>query len=417
MPTRFLLIFVTFLLAVLLYVDRACISVAKEEVTGELELSDTQWGWVMSAFALGYALLQTPSGVLADRFGPRRVLAGVVVFWSVFTGLTGLVWQYWTLLVVRFCFGAGEAGAFPGCARAVYAWLPVSERGLAQGVNFSGGRLGAAFAMPGVAWMIERLGWRTSFLVLGAVGFVWAAAWYWWFRDDPAEHAGLSPGEREHILAKRQQAIAGPPAGTKLTTAAVVRSGNMWLIMGQYFASNFTFFFCLTWLPPYLKRTYELDSVQAGFYAMWPLLAGVVGNWTAGAVVDALYRRGRWHGSRRLPAIAGFVLAAAGVAALPLMTDVAAAVVCLTLAVFGADMTLSPSWSVCIDIGGRSAGAVSGTMNMAGNLGSFVTALAFPYLTAWTGSEAPFFFVGAALNLLAVAAWLGIRPDRPLEGC
>jgi MFS transporter, ACS family, glucarate transporter len=158
-PQRYLLVVGTFLLAVLLYVDRVCISTAEAAISQDLRLTPEQFGWILSSFALGYALFQTPSGLLADRFGPRRVLAGVVVIWSVFTGLTGAVRHFSSLLVIRFLFGAGEAGGYPGVARAVYSWIPMRERGVVTGINFSGGRLGAAFAMPAVAcWCMTSAG-------------------------------------------------------------------------------------------------------------------------------------------------------------------------------------------------------------------------------------------------------------------
>ena len=162
-PKRYVLICGTFLLSMLLYVDRACISSAKEPIWEDLRFNDTQWGWIMGAFSLGYAICQTPAGWLADHYGPRRLLTSVVAFWSVFTWLTGAAWNFGSMLLARFLFGAGEAGAFPGCARAFYSWLPQSERGLAQGINFSGSRLGAAVAMPFVAWMIDQVGWRNIY--------------------------------------------------------------------------------------------------------------------------------------------------------------------------------------------------------------------------------------------------------------
>lgn len=415
-PKRFLLIVGTFLLAVLLYVDRICISTAKEPITRDLQLSDEQFGWVLSAFALGYALFQTPGGMLADRYGPRRVLTGVVAAWSLLTGLSGAAFNFTSMLVVRFLFGAGEAGGYPGIARAVYAWVPMRERGVITGINFSGGRLGAAFALPIVAWLVEQLGWRETFVVLMLVGFVWAIAWYLWFRDDPEQHPRISGQERDMILRERQPAGAGakddaPP----FRTSRLLQSRNAWLAMAQYFCSNFTFFFCLTWLFPHLRQTYQLDSVAAGWYASAPLLAGAAGNIFAGWLIDRIYRSGRWKLSRQVPAIAGFLLAAVGVAASIFMQTPGAAVAWLSVAIFGADMTLAPSWSLCIDIGRKNSGAVSGTMNMAGNLGSFVTSLAFPYLLAWTGTATAFFFVGAALNVLAAGLWLLVKPERPIE--
>jgi ACS family glucarate transporter-like MFS transporter len=280
-------------------------------------------------------------------------------------------------------------------------------------VNFSGSRLGAAFALPLVAAMVETIGWRPSFVVLAVVGFVWAIGWWLWFRDDPARHPGVSPAEKRLILEGRR--LPGAEAAGLLPASRLLASRNVWLAMGQYFCSNFTFFFCLTWLFPHLRSTYRLGAVEAGLFSAAPLLAGAFGNWAGGLLVDTLYRRGAWGRSRRMPAMLGFALAAAGLIGSAQADSALAAVAALSLAVFGADMTLPPSWSLCIDVGRGHAGKVSGTMNMAGNLGSFVTGLAFPYLQAWTGSAAPFFYVGALLNVLAILAWRAVRPERPIE--
>ena len=412
-PTRFLLVFGTFLLSVLLYVDRACISVAKNSVSASLNFSDTQMGWVLSAFALGYALFQTPSGMLADRFGPRRILSAIVVLWSAFTALTAAAWSFASMLVLRFLFGASEAGAFPGISRAVFSWIPMRERGLVTGINFSGSRLGAAFALPAVAWLIQSIGWRPAFAVLGLIGIVWAVFWMWWFRDRPEDHRRISADEKAYILKHRQQSVPGAKAGISID--ALLHSRNMWLAMLQYFGSNFTFFFTLTWMFPHLQEKYELGLVQAGWYASIPLIAGAAGNWFSGRLVDVIYLRGNWALSRRLPAMAGFALVTAGLLASLQMESAVGAVFFLSMAIFGADMTLSPSWSFCVDIGRQNSGAVSGTMNMAGNLGSFITALAFPYLKTWTGDDQPFFLLGAVLAALSALAWLWMKPDRPVN--
>jgi ACS family glucarate transporter-like MFS transporter len=412
MPTRYKLIAWTFSLSMLLYIDRVAISTARSPLSEAFNLSDTQFGWVLSAFALGYALFQTPAGVLADRYGARRVLALIVALWSVFTALTGLAWSFASLLLFRFLFGAAEAGAYPTCARAFYAWLPAAERGLAQGINFSGSRLGAAFALPAVAWLVVAAGWRGAFVILGAFGVAWAFAWYAWFRNTPAEHPGVSETERQLIAAGRP--AADPVAERAPRVGMLWRSRNVRVAMGQYFASNFTFFFCLTWLFPHLQRTYQLEAMYTGLLAAMPLVGGALGNWGGGAVVDSLYRRGRWRESRQYPAIFGFILAAFGLLASLAFQSPLPAVLCLTLAMFGSDMTLPPSWAFCIDIGRSNAGAVSGTMNMAGNIGSFVTSLAFPYLLAMTGSTTPFFVVGAGLNLAAAWLWTRARPDIPV---
>ncbi len=370
-------------------------------------------GWILSSFALGYALFQTPSGMLADRLGPRNILTIIVILWSTFTALTAAAWNYASMLTVCFLFGASEAGAFPGISRAVYSWFPIKERGLVTGINFSGSRLGAAFALPMVAWLIHAVGWRLTFIILGIIGILWAVLWFYWFRNSPEEHHGISDKEKEYIIRNRQKADETERAGIRMNT--ILKSGNMWLAMLQYFASNFTFFFTLTWLFPHLQTKYSLEIVEAGFYASAPLIGGALGNWFSGWLVDVIYRRGSWKMSRRIPAMIGFSLVIIGLLASLKMETVSGAVIFLTLAIFGADMTISPSWSFCVDIGRRNSGAVSGTMNMAGNLGSFITALAFPYLQAWTGSVKSFFIIGASLAFFAVICWGFMNPNNPIE--
>ena len=411
---RHLLIVSTFLLSVLLYVDRTCISTAKDAVCADLGLNKEQWSWVLASFAFGYALFQTPGGAMADKLGGRFVLTAVVAAWSVFTGLTAVAWNFVSMLVIRFLFGAGEAGAFPGMARVVYSWIPVKERGLVKGINFSGSRIGAALAMPGVAWLIHQVGWHKAFLVLMVVGFAWSAFWWLWFRDDPTQHKTISKTELDFILANRQDGSANSAKPEPLRVGKMFASGNLWLMMIQYFGSNFTFFFSLTWLYPYVKTKYNLTAVDAGFYAMIPLLAGAVGNVFSGWLVDFLYRTGRGTLSRKLPAIAGFALAALGMVMSLDQQSAAGAIAWLSVAIFGADMTLSPSWSFCIDIGGKHAGAVSGTMNMAGNLGSAITALAFAYMPESSRGNVAFFYTAAALSGVAIVCWLLANPGKKI---
>lgn len=401
-----------FLLSLLLYIDRICISVAKDPIAGDLALSDKAMGWVLSSFALGYALFQVPSGMMADRYGPRKVLASIVTIWSVLTAATGAAWNFISLLVTRFLFGVGEAGAFPGMSRAIFSWIPLRERGFIIGLNFSGSRLGAAFALPFVAWLITDFGWRTAFVILGAIGIFWAILWWLSFRDRPEDHPSLSAEEKEEIISTRQQ-VKTEDAAT-LSMPIILASKNMWSAIVQYFCSNFTFFFALTWLFPHLKNKYELGTMEAGWYAVAPFIAGAIGNWVSGAMTDKLYNDGAWSRSRKLPAMIGFALAAFGMIGSIYMETPLTAVIMLSIAIFGADMTLPPSWSLCVDIGKKNSGMVSGTMNMAGNIGSFVTALAFPYLTAWTGSVDFFFYSAAILNILAIGFWWRVKVEDGL---
>ena len=392
-PRRYAVVFVLFILSTITYIDRVCISTAKEPIAAEMSLSDSAMGLVFSAFALGYALAQIPSGWFADKAGPRIALTIVVGAWSALTALTGAAWNLTSLVAIRFLFGIGEAGAFPCSARAIVNWLPPGERGRANGVLFSGARLGGALAFPLLAWMLARWPWRKSFLILGCVGIGWALFWFLWFRDYP--EGRKSAGE------------ADAPASVSLST--IFRSRGMALAMAQYFASNFTSFLSLSWMLPYLKKQYGLSASTAAAYAMLPLLLGAVSQWLSGWLVDAIYHS-EWRAwSRRLPAMLGFTISALGLFALTQAKSAEAAIACFTLAAFGADMTISPSWVFCSDIAGSKAGSVSGAMNMLGNLGSFVSANAFPFLHGLTGSASAYFAVAALMNLSALFVWYQMK--------
>jgi MFS transporter, ACS family, glucarate transporter len=275
-PVRYKMVLGTFILAMNVLIDRIFISVAKEPISESLSFTDSQMGWVLSIFALGYALFQTPTGVLADRFGPRKILTAVVTLWSVFAALSGAAWNFVSMMVVRFLFGAGEAGAFPAMSKAVYSWIPFKERGIVNGINFSGGRVGAALSMLFMPWLLHAAGWRMGFVYLSLIGFVWAVIWYWWFRDDPADHATISEAEKLFILQNRQQQSKAKKKSIPLSV--LFGSKNMWLLMIQYFSSNFTFFFALSWMFPHIQSTYDLTPSQAGMYSSFPLIFGALGE-------------------------------------------------------------------------------------------------------------------------------------------
>ena len=396
---RYLVVFSLFVLSMINYIDRAAISSAKKGIAADLSLSDQAMGWVFGAFALGYALAQVPSGWLADKMGPRLALTVVVAIWSLFTGFTGLAGSLAVLLVVRFLFGIAEAGSFPGSARAIFNWLPIAERGRANGILMSGSRIGAGVAFLLMPWLIGRFEWRGTFYLLAIPGVIWAVLWAVFFRNHPSQPVQQEAGE-------------APP---QHSFGEVLRSPVMLLNVTQYFAGNFTFFICLSWLNDYFQQQFGLTPEQAGVYSMIPLLCGGAAQWVSGFLVDALYRTGFRPWSRRLPAILGFVLAAVGILVASLMEDPVWAVVWFAIATFGADMTISPSWVYCIDIGGKNSGAVSGSMNMVGNLGSFVSSIAFPFFRGLTGTYFTYFAVASALNVVAILCWIGMRPTLKLK--
>lgn len=395
---RYVVVMFLFLLSMITYIDRVCISAAKDPIAAELSLSDGAMGLVFSAFALGYALAQIPTGKLADKLGPRVALTAVVCVWSGLTALTGAAWNLASLVVIRFLFGVGEAGAFPGSARAVVNWLPPGERGRANGVLFSGSRIGAALSFPLLAWMLGRYSWRPSFFILGGVGIVWALAWFLWFRDRPAGTTG------------QNEAATG--AGPRVS---LFRHKGLGLAMTQYFATNFTTFLVLSWMLPYLKKQYALSDSRAAAYAMAPLLMAASAQWLAGWMVDSLYNS-RWRAwSRRLPAILGFTSSGLALLALTQAGSAETAIIWFSIAAFGADMTVSPAWVFCADIAGAKSGSVSGAMNMMGNLGSFVSANAFPFLFGLTGTASAYFVATAAMNGVAVLCWLRMKSPETSE--
>ena len=422
-PTRFVLVFFTFLISVLMYVDRACIGAAKGSISSEFDLTNIQWAWVMAMFTLGYALFQTPSGKLADKKGPRVVMSSIITLWSLLTALTGAAWNFISMSIIRFLFGAGEAGAFPTLSKVVYKWFPVKERGIIQGINFSGSRIGGAVAYPIVVALIAAVGWRGSFFIFGAIGIIYAVVWWFFFRNTPEEATNISDTERDYIIENRQKDSSAKAAS--LSFAKTLSSGNMWMAMIQYIGSNFTFYFTLTWMFPYLKEALKGSGTAASFWAMAPLIGGAIGNWVSGILVDKIYKSGNLTMSRRLPAIIGFILAAFGVIMMTTAQTDISKVLYLTLAIFGADMTLSPSWAFCIDIGKENAGTVSGTMNMAGNLGAFTSILAFGYLAdslIKSGTDAKqalagndmFFYICAVLSVISIVMWLLMNPKKAI---
>ncbi len=399
---RWLVLWVLFLLSFLTIVDRVCISAAKGDIAAELKISDQTFGVVFGAFALGYAVLMVPSGWAADRLGPRRFLAIIVAAWSVFTLATGLVSAVPLLIVIRLLFGAAEAGAYPTAARAIYTWMPARERGLALGLLNAGSRMGAAVGLSLMSASITAIGWRTSFLTLGVLGVVWAAWWFFWYRDDPARKSSVSLRELDLITSGRE--VSSKPAVDR-----PLLSGQSTLVVIQYFCSNFTFFLCFSWLLPYVRQHFQLPAQTAALYASIPLYCGAVATWMSGMAVDALYRSKRRQWSRRAPAMAGYALAAICLLAASQCTSAGSFILCFSLTTFGVDFTLSPSWSSSSDLGGRRTGTLSGAMNMAGSAGSFASSIAFPWLLDRTGSVGTYFGVAAAFDVAAVLLWSRIR--------
>jgi MFS transporter, ACS family, glucarate transporter len=388
---------------------RAGISGAKLEMARDLSIDDVTFGLVFGAFALGYAVFMVPCGLLADRWGPRKSLTLSVFFWSLFTLCTGLTTGIAALIAVRFLFGLAEAGVFPQATRALHNWTLPQQRGLALGLLNMGSRLGAAFGVAMTPISVERFGWRESFVVLGIVGAIWAAIWFCWFRDRPGKDSGT---ESSFSFKANQNTLA--VAREKLPLRSFLSSRNFYLITYQYFASQFTFFICLTWLLPFAKTRYGITTGAAGFYASIPLYCGALAMWIGGTAVDQIYKAGRWKLSRVMPPLAGFALATLAMLPAPFMHSVGWFIACFALTTFGLDLTVSASWTVCCDVGGKYSGTLSASMNTAGALGSLASSFLFPVLIKWAGNVTIYFCVAALLNVTALVCWKYIEPAVPL---
>jgi MFS family permease len=454
-------------LSMITYLDRACIAAAATYIQKALGLrSRGEMGNVFAAFSLAYALFEVPTGWLGDVFGPKKVLIRIVLWWSAFTALTGLAGMsiggatvgLTALVVIRFLFGMGEAGAYPNITRALHNWFPVAERGRAQGAVWMSGRIlgGLTFVIFGIlisgigAWDIQPiLTWRQAFWSFGVVGVVWCVLFAWWFRNRPEQKASVNEAELAWIRSSAAETQASRP---RVPWAKILASPNLWLVCAMYLCLAYGWYFNITYLPLFFEDRFfsgdQLDaptrSLLINFYKGGPLLLGAVGCLVGGLLTDRYVRRTgdrRW--GRRLFGLVGLLMASLVYVicyyASPHITTPLAFGMLLAMAGFFADLTMSSAWSVCQDIGQRYAAIVAGFMNMVGNLGgtvaslitgrilghslnSYAAGLGMP-VDALTpaqkaagniGGYETSFLVFAAVFALGAVCWLFIDASRPV---
>ena len=389
------------------YMDRVVISSAAPTLMKELGIDMVAMSWILASFRWGYSLFQIPGGWLGDRIGPRRALTLIVVWWSLFTSATALSWSAGSMAVFRFLFGMGEAGAFPIATRSLSRWMLPAERGYAQGVTHAGSRLGAAFALTIVPFLIFALGWRIPFLMFGMLGVLWAALWFWYYRDTPDEHSSTNQAERDLI----HRAIGTMRSKTTAAVpwAIILRSTTLWKLSMMYFCYGYCLSVYLDWFPSYLNAHRHFDLKEMGLYSATPLLAGTLGDLAGGWLSDLIARRtGNLKLARRSVAMFGFLCAAAFIIPATFTTDPILCVWYTCLAFFGLECTVGVSWAVPLDIGGDYAGSVSAVMNMCGNIGGAISPTLLAYLVKYYGWDVPFVF---AASLCVIAAMLFYRID------
>jgi ACS family glucarate transporter-like MFS transporter len=405
-----------FALAMVTYIDRACIGVLAGTIRADLGLSMTQMGYVFSAFTFAYAIFEIPSAWWGEKIGARQVLARIVVWWSAFTMLTAAATGFVSLWLIRFLFGAGEAGAWPNATRVFSRWIPVTERGRVQGIFFSGAHLAAGLTPPLVLFLLQYVGWRSLFLIFGSLGFLWALAWLRWFRDLPADHPGVNEAELNHI----NSGVRAEPAGHAVAIdGAMMRSlltnPNVWLLSVVAFANSYGFYFVITWLPTFLG-TLGFSKASLALYSGLPMLFAVPADLLGGVTTDFLARRfGLRLGRALVGGIAYAVAAGAMFAATQYTNNPHVAAILLATAGGASMFALAASWASCMEIGTAQSGLASATMNTIGQVGAMLSPIVSAWLVERSGAagrwELPLQII-ASLYLVSALCWIFINPKN-----
>jgi MFS family permease len=386
--------------------ERGAIGASAPSIMREFHIDKIKMGWAISAFSWSYALCQIPGGWMADRFGPRAVLAVAMTWWALFTAAMALSFNAISLAATRLLFGAGEAAAFPAGSRALVPWLPLKRRAFGQGFQHSGARLGAAVAPAVVVYLIAVSGWRTVFYIFGGVGIAWAIGWYATYRNTPGEHPRVDRAELALLPITQIPARSGWKRA--VPWRRILRDRNLRHLSTVYFCYGYVIWLYLAWFPTYLREARHFSGLKTGLASL-PLFMATATNIAGGLLSDRYaskwgdLRRGRIIVSR-----SGFLIAA--VALLPgvLASHEIAALCCLTIALAGLELTVAVSWAICIDIGGAFSGSVSSVMNTWGNLGGAISAVAVGYIATHFGWSSPFIL---ASGLCLLSAWLVSRID------
>ena len=374
----------------------------------DLRLSPSQWGWALGMFTLAYALFEIPGGALADRIGPRKVLTRIVLWWSAFTAITGFVSGFNSLLLVRFLFGAGEAGAFPNCTSTISRWIPLEERGRAQSAVFVATGVGGALTPLLVVPIQQAYGWRAAFWIFAVCGVVWAAVWYLWFRDSPAQMTSVS-AEEQQLIGHHPQRGHEPAPWRQFFS-----SRNFLAILFMYHTYCWGAYFYLSWLPTYLQKGRGLTENQMKLASALPSCAGVAGILLGGFLSDWLARRFSLRIARCSISSGGLIASGVLVLLAANSTDNRVSIALMAVGLGFMNLMLPISWTVCLDVAGRHAGAVSGAMNMAGQMGSFLSTIAFGYLVEYLGSYDLAILPLASMLIVSGCAYLFIDPAQKL---
>ena len=379
-------------------------------IKSEFHLTNSQFGWVLASFSLAYALFEVPSGVLGDRIGQRAVLIRIVLWWSVFTVLTGFTIGFISLLIVRFLFGVGESGAYPTSGGVVARWFPASET--SKGISWfaTGSNVGAAVAPLFIVPIAEHFGWRTTFFINGVIGLLWVTVCAFWFKNHPSEMKGISEEEKNYIEKNRRFKIHGQGFHWGIT----LRSTTVWSLLICYFATQGALYFFLAWMPVYLQEGRHFSESQMKEVTSWLFIMGALSAFIAGYFIQWLViRKGLRNGRRISGAIAVGIMALVFLVAATTANN-SIVTVCFLAGNFFVWHFVVCAVSLCIDIAGERAATLYGLVNFVGQLGAFFFAAIFGKIVDATHNfNVPLYLV-ASLLALGSFLWLLIKPDKPL---
>ncbi len=406
-------------LSFVLYLDRVCIGKAVVPIHEELGLSLTEIGYALGAFTIAYGLFEVPTGRWGDRFGSRGVLTRIVLWWSLFTALTGAATGLTMLVVVRFLFGAGEAGAYPNAARVLARWFPAYERGAAQGIMLTSAQIGAALSPAAAAYLIRAMGWRWTFVVFSLLGAVWAAAFYWWFRDDPAEHPQANLAEQ--MLISEGAAPLQAEHDLPIPWGSILTNPNIWLLGLLQTCSSFVSYMYMSWYPTYLEQGRGVDDVTAGWMASLVLAGAAVGCLVSGFVNDWLARVTHRNPLRyRIYGFLGTALSALMLLASVRCESAWHTSILAAIAYMAAISQQATFWAITTETSGRHLGVVFGLLNSLGVPGAFVSTMFLGRFVDWMRDHGhlgraqwdPAFYVYAAVLAVGACCWLAVDARR-----
>lgn len=391
------------ILGMVTFLDRINISVAGSSIMHDLHLSPAQWGWVQSAFILSYGLLQIPMGALGDRFGHRNILAAIVLWWSAFTAFTGMAGGLMSLLAIRFMFGIGEAGSSPCSTGVISRWFEKDEVGKAQGYVWAASRMGGALTPFVVIPVMVTVGWRAAFYLLGALGVIWAIVWWLYYRDS-----------RETSRASSHRNTSSISSTSSLPWSSILGNRQFWLICGMYFFYAFGSWFFFSWFPTFMELGRGFDKTELTYAVAVPFIMSMMGNIAGGHLTDRLTRRYGIKIGRKALGSTSLAVSAVCMFLAAFIPGKMAVFVFLSLCFGIFDLMLPSAWALCIDLGKRHAGTISGAMNTAGNIGGFCCGILFGELVQQSGNyNLPLYMIAVMLIISAVLFFF-INPEKPI---